>query len=111
MYVCTKGYITTRQAVSFMSLLFGDVRAEMKVHLRSVRRVMWSGVQNLLPRAMGTGIWELTETDRQLLLARVRYNTYILVALSYLLFYMTYAEFGEFQKLHPIFKVSGLRIV
>jgi len=94
-----------------MSLLFGDVRAEMKVHLRSVRRVMWSGVQNLLPRAMGTGIWELTETDRQLLLARVRYNTYILVALSYLLFYMTYAEFGEFQKLHPIFKVSGLRIV
>ena len=65
-----------------------------------------SGLTWFLPKAQGCLVRYLSEKDRDRLLIRLKITSYILILLSYVLFYLVYAEFGEFQKIQSIFKVS-----
>lgn len=81
----------------------------MMWHKRSVETgTDSSGLSRFLPKAQGCLVRYITEDDRLRLVTRLKIISYILVVVSYVLFYLVYAEFGELHKIESIFKVSGV---
>ena len=68
--------------------------------------VMTMKTEDAIPAIRGCTVCQLTEKCRTKLLFRLKVCSYMLVVASYITFYLVYTEFGEYQRINNLFKVS-----